>query len=165
MAMTKKHGLIGAASAGLILAAAHVATPMTAQFEGLWLTAKPDKLAYNIPTVCYGETEGVRIGDTYTKAQCLDMLEKKLPRYIESVAKCVTAPISPETLAAFGSFAYNVGERGACKSTAIRLYNAGDGVGACNALMAWNRAGGRVVPGLTNRRAAERKVCLAGLKK
>ena len=165
MAISKKHGAIGGVSAAVILAAAHFATPMTAQFEGLWLKAKPDRLAYNIPTVCYGETEGVRIGDTYTKAQCLDMLEKKLPRYIESVAKCITAPITPETLAAFGSFAYNVGERGACRSTAVRRYNAGDGVGACNALMAWNRAGGREVRGLTNRRAAERKVCLAGLKR
>ena len=164
MAISKKAGLIGV-SAAVIAAAAHLATPMTANFEGLWLTAKPDKLAYNLPTVCYGETEGVRIGDTYTKAQCLDMLENKLPRYIKSVAKCITAPISPETLAAFGSFTYNVGEAGACRSTAIRLYNAGDGVGACNALMAWNRAGGKVVPGLTNRRNAERKVCLAGLKK
>jgi lysozyme len=165
MVINKKHGVIGVASAALIAAAAHLATPMTANFEGLWLTAKPDKLAYNLPTVCFGETEGVRIGDTYTKAQCLDMLEKKLPRYIESVAKCITAEITPETLAAYGSLTYNIGETAVCKSTAVRLYNAGDKVGGCNAFMMWTRAGGRELRGLKNRREAERKVCLAGLKK
>jgi lysozyme len=134
-----------------------------APWEGLWTTAKPDRLAYNIPTVCYGETEGVKIGDHYTKEQCADMLAAKLPRYNAEISKCIHVPISDKTRAAFVSFAYNVGSGGFCRSSAARRLNAGDSRGACDALMVWNRAGGRVVKGLTNRRAAERKLCLEGI--
>lgn len=149
--------------AGAVAGAIAIAVPLVAQFEGLWLTAKPDTLAYNIPTVCYGETEGVKVGDTYTPKECADMLAKKLPRYANEIAKCIQVEISDKTRAALISFSYNVGTAGACRSTAFRRLNAGDTRGACNALMAWNRAGGRVVRGLTNRRAAERKLCLEGI--
>ncbi len=44
-----------------------------------------------------------------------------------------------------------------------RRLNAGDIRGACDALLAWNKAGGRVVQGLTNRRQDERRLCLEGL--
>lgn len=144
-------------------AAISLAVPLVANFEGLWLKAKPDTLAYNIPTVCYGETEGVKVGDTYTPAHCADMLAKKLPRYANEIAKCIKIEIPDKTRAALISFAYNVGTAGACRSTAFKRLNAGDIRGACNALLAWNRAGGRVVRGLTNRREAERKLCLEGI--
>lgn len=150
-------------ASGVVAAAIAIAVPIVASFEGLWTTAKPDRLAYNIPTVCYGETEGVKIGDTYTKSQCQEMLAKKLPRYAAEVDKCIKVTISDKTRAAFISFAYNVGTSGFCKSTAARKLNAGDTRGACDALMAWNRAGGRVVRGLINRRTAERKICLEGI--
>lgn len=139
-----------------------ICVPLVAGFEGLWLTAKPDRLAYNIPTVCYGETEGVKIGDTYTPEQCAEMLAKKLPRYHDEIMRCIRVPISPKEEAAYTSVGYNVGSQGFCRSTALRRLNAGDHRGACEALMAWNRAGGRVVRGLTNRRNAERKLCLEG---
>jgi GH24 family phage-related lysozyme (muramidase) len=54
-------------------------------FEGLALKAYPDRLAHNLPTVCYGETEGVRLGDHYTKEQCTEMLANKLPRYWKEI--------------------------------------------------------------------------------
>ncbi|NGX98717.1 MAG: lysozyme [Candidatus Afipia apatlaquensis] len=148
---------------GAAVAAIAIAVPVVASFEGLWLTAKPDRLAYNIPTVCYGETEGVRVGDKYSKSECQAMLANKLPRYAAEIAKCIRVPISDKTRAAFISFAYNVGSAGFCKSTAARKLNSGDIRGACDALMAWNRAGGKVVKGLVNRRAAERAMCLEGI--
>lgn len=158
MKTSRKVG-VGAASATAIAIAVSVVAP----WEGLWLTAKPDRLAYNIPTVCYGETEGVRIGDTYTKSQCQAMLAKKLPRYDAEIGRCLHVYLPDKTRAALVSFAYNVGSAGACRSTAFKKINAGDIRGGCDALMAWNRAGGRVVKGLINRRTAERKLCLAGL--
>jgi lysozyme len=44
-----------------------------------------------------------------------------------------------------------------------RKANAGDMRGACDALLLWNRVGGREVAGLTKRRQRERELCLKGL--
>ena len=52
----------------------------------------------------------------------------------------------------------------ACGSTLVRMVNRGDNAGACNQLPRWNRADGRVVQGLTNRRNAERDLCRFGLE-
>lgn len=142
---------------------AAVCATLVGGFEGLWLVAKPDKLAYGIPTVCYGETEAVKVGDRYTKEECLAMLAAKLPRYYLEIAKCIKVPVSDDEKTAYTSFAYNVGSAGFCKSSVAKKLNAGDHVGACNAMMSWNRAGGKFVQGLENRRARERDICLKGL--
>ncbi len=162
MAINKK-GAAAAGVVGAVMLAIPLAVPLVAKFEGLWLVAKPDRLAYGIPTVCYGETEGVKVGDKYTQKQCEDMLAKKLPRYAAEVQKCIKVEVSEKVAAAFISLAYNVGSAGVCKSTAMRRLNAGDKRGACDAFLSWNRAGGRVVQGLVNRRNTERKLCLEGI--
>ena len=149
-----------AASAAVITLACSFIQP----WEGLWLVAKVDKIGTGRPvTVCYGETEGVKLGQRFTKQQCDEMLAKKLPRYAAEIAPCIKVPISEKTRAALISFAYNVGSAGACRSTAFKRLNAGNTRGACDALMMWNKAGGRVVKGLTNRRAEERSLCLQGV--
>lgn len=133
-------------------------------WEGLWLTAKVDKIGTGRPvTACYGETEGVHLGQRFTKEQCDEMLAKKLPRYAAEIAPCIKVKISDKTRAALVSFAYNVGSPRACGSIAFKLLNRGNIRGACDALMNWNMAQGRVVKGLTNRRAAERKLCIEGI--
>ncbi len=145
-------------------AAIAMALPATKAYEGLWLTAKVDTIGTGKPvTACYGETENVKLGQKFTEKQCADLLAVKLRRYDAEIGRCIHVELPDATRAALDTFAYNVGSAGACKSTAIRKMNAGDIRGGCDALMAWNRAGGRVVPGLTSRRAAERKMCLAGL--
>jgi lysozyme len=45
-----------------------------------------------------------------------------------------------------------------------RRFDAGDRRGACDAFLMWNKAGGHAVAGLTNRRRAERALCLKGIK-
>lgn len=151
--------------AGATAAAVAIAVPVTANFEGLWLTAKVDTIGTGKPvTWCYGETEGpVKVGQRFTKQECDAMLAAKLPRYANEIAKCIKVDISDKTRASFIIFSYNVGSAGFCRSTVARKLNAGDTRGACDALMMWNRAGGRVVRGLTNRRAAERRLCLEGI--
>jgi lysozyme len=141
-----------------------LAVPVVPQFEGLWLVAKPDKLAHGIPTVCFGETEGVKIGDRYTKAQCEQMLAAKLPRYLNEINRCISAPVSDMTRAAYLSFAYNVGSAGFCKSTSLKLLNNGQERASCEALRPWNKAGGKYRKGLANRREKEIAMCLKGLK-
>ncbi len=149
----------GAAGAGAIM----LATVFIMPWEGLWTTAKVDTIGTGRPvTVCYGETEGIKLGEHFTKEQCSEMLKKKLPRYAAEIAPCIKVPISDKEWAAYISFAYNVGSAGFCRSSAAARLNRGDHSGACDALMQWTRAQGRVVKGLVNRRTAERKLCLEG---
>jgi len=68
-----------------------------------------------------------------------------------------------QQLIASVSLAYNIGTGGFCRSTAARRFNAGNWRGGCDAFLMWNRAGGRVVRGLTLRRQRERAICLTGL--
>jgi GH24 family phage-related lysozyme (muramidase) len=61
---------------------------------------------------------------------------------------------------AFTDATYNLGPSVVCGSDLQRLANAGDLPGACNQLPRWNKAGGKVVDGLTQRREMERRICL-----
>lgn len=151
-----RKGLI-AGSAALTMAA----TGFIAHWEGRELRAYQDIVG--VWTICDGETKGVKPGDTATNAQCDTMLAKNLVTYEQGLDRCLTAAVPGEVKVAFLSWTYNVGVGAACGSTLVRKANAGDLRGACQELMRWNRAGGREVRGLTNRRAAERDLCLSGL--
>lgn len=61
------------------------------------------------------------------------------------------------------SLAYNIGPAAYNRSTVAKRFSSGDWKGACDAFLRWNKAGGRVVSGLTKRREAERRICLRGL--
>ena len=145
------------------------AVPLIAKWEGLRTTAYLDRIAHPpVWTVCYGETKGVRAGDSYTKAQCDAMLAREVRGYRAGLHRYFTHETKASRLtakrdAAYTSLAYNAGISAIGKSTATRRLNAGDIRGGCEALAWWNRAGGRVVRGLMNRRADETKLCLAGL--
>lgn len=133
-------------------------------FEGLRTKAYRDNLAYGIPTVCFGETRGVKMGDSYTVEECRAMLGDGLVEFEAGMRKCLKSPdaIPDNAYVAFLSLAYNIGTGAFCKSTLVRKLNAGDVRGACNELSKWTRAGGKQVKGLVNRRAAERELCLRG---
>lgn len=117
-------------------------------------------------TICYGETRGVKPGDYHSKAECDRMLANRLVEFEAGVRRCLKDPdsIPDGPYVAFISLAYNVGTGAFCRSTVARRANAGDIRGACDAILMWNRAGGRVVQGLVNRRRHERTICLEGLK-
>ena len=151
----------GAGGAGAIALACAFIMP----WEGLWTTAKVDTIGTGRPiTWCYGETKGgAKVGDKFTPKQCEEMLKKRLPEYANAIDPCIQVPISDKTRAAFISFAYNVGSAGFCRSSVVKKLNAGDARGACDSMLQWNRAQGRFVKGLDNRRRAERKVCLEGI--
>lgn len=160
-----KWGDDGAASRGLVLGGAAamlaIATPLIARWEGVELRAYRDIVG--IPTVCYGETLGVQMGQTFTKAECDAQLARRVVQFAGEIATCLPPGLPPETAAAFVSAAYNIGSRAFCRSSMSRRSLAGNLRGACDALLMWNKAGGRVIPGLTNRRNAERELCLSGL--
>ena len=146
------------------VAAATLCTGLVGGFEGIRTTAYPDPATGREPwTVCFGETAGVKRGDTYTLAQCKVMLANSLEGYALKLEACVTRPMADETYAAFLSLSYNIGSGGFCKSSVVRLYNAGDRRAACHAILAFDRAGGRVNAGLVRRRKAEEALCLKGV--
>ena len=68
-------------------------------------------------------------------------------------------PLTDGQKAAFLSFAFNVGNGAFCSSTLVRKANTGDMPGACSELSKWVYAGGKQLPGLVKRRAAERAMC------
>lgn len=131
-------------------------------WEGLELKSYRDIVG--VWTICYGETNGVGPGQTSTKAECDTQLARQIGAYEARLDKCLTATVPGKAKVAFVSWAYNVGTGAACSSTLVRKANAGDLVGACNELPKWNRAGGKVVNGLTRRREAERTLCLEGVR-
>ncbi|WP_235891551.1 glycoside hydrolase family protein [Thalassobius litoralis] len=87
---------------------------------------------------------------------------------MDALAGCVSNDIErripTQTAAALLSWTYNVGVGAACRSTLVRRLNAAEWGAVCPELSRWTRAGGRVVRGLVNRRAAERADCEAGLQ-
>ena len=147
----------GAAITGVIVT-------LVGGFEGLRTVAYRDPIG--IPTICFGETKGVRMGQTATVEECRGMLTESLVEHERGMASCLRNPdtIPDKTYGAFLSFTYNVGTGAFCKSTLAKLANAGNLRGACDQLLRWTRAGGIVLPGLKKRRAAERELCLEGLR-
>lgn len=118
-----------------------------------------------VETICYGQTaaDAVDFSKTYTKTECAEMLRTSLVKYDNGLKACLNRSIPDGMHVAFISVTYNIGIKGFCGSSMARRVNEGDLRGACEALLLWNKAGGRVVKGLDNRRRAERKICLEGL--
>lgn len=147
-------GGIAAAAAGVIALAVGVVKP----WEGVSLTPYTDIVG--VQTVCYGQT-GPAAGKSYTMAQCDELLQSDLGKRLTALGKCIHQPLREHELAALLSWSYNVGTAAACGSTLVRKVNAGAAPGEfCPELLRWNRAGGREVRGLTNRRKAELALCL-----
>ncbi|WP_316172964.1 lysozyme [Bradyrhizobium sp. SZCCHNRI2049] len=143
---------------GLVLA---LAVSTITVFEGFAPVGWHDKIdPKGVNTVCYGHIEGVKVGDRYTKEQCMALLKKDLPRYEAMVKAAIHVPMPPHRHAAILSFTYNVGGAALKKSSVARYLNAGDVKRGCDALLLYNRANGKVIRGLQTRRTKERQMCL-----
>jgi len=157
-APTQRRGL--AALVGVVAATALFT--FTPPFEGTKYTTYQDMAG--VLTYCTGATENAAWGKTYTPAQCRAQLDRDLERHAAGIAMCIPlARLTDGQKVAFVDVAYNIGVSGFCGSSMARRTNAGDMVGACNALLMWNKVGGKEVRGLTRRRQAERELCLKGL--
>jgi lysozyme len=127
-------------------------------FEGIRQYAYLDPVG--IPTICFGETQGVALGQRRTLDECKSMLEESLYKANNAVDNCVHVPLSDNRRAALVSFTYNVGGTAFCQSTLVRKLNSGDPK-ACDELLRWTKAKGIALPGLVKRREAERTMCLS----
>ena len=147
--------VVGAAAAAIL----YTTVPA---YEGEVLTAY--QCPAKIWTVCYGDTDPAVAfpGASYSREECLRSLDRQLIAHAEPVLDCLPGldpEASPYQTTAFVSLAYNIGVGAFCKSTVARRFNSGDYRGACAAIEMWNRAGGKVLPGLVRRRADERALC------
>lgn len=143
-----------------------LAVAFIGRWEGLRLEAYQDIVG--VWTVCYGETKGVRPGDVYSKDECDKMFAREIQSYREEMRgyfsdKALSDYLPVPREVAFVDLGYNVGTHGAGNSTATKRLNAGKINGACEALTWWNKAGGRVIRGLVNRRSDARELCMRGL--
>lgn len=137
-----------------------MAMPFVAKWEGLRLRAYADPVG--IPTICYGHTLDVRLDQVMTIQECNRLLEQELGTYLALVDEFVTIPLTDRRRVALASFAYNVGAENFKRSTLLKKLNAGNVIDACKELDRWVYAKGRKLPGLVNRRAAEKGLCLDG---
>ena len=130
-----------------------------AESEGLSL------VAYLCPagvwTIGWGETDGVRPGDTCTKEDADRWLLEDLQERVRAVRDLCKVDPSPNELGAMVSLAYNIGINGFAQSTVLRAHNARDRQAASRAFGLWNMARDPKtgvltdLPGLTARRARE----------
>lgn len=136
------------------------------QFEGCarlrtdgLIEAYPDPGTGGDPwTIGWGATgSGIGPGTIWTRAQCDARLERDLVRYAADVARALgDAPTSQNQFDALVSFHYNTGA--IARATLTRRHKQGDHQAALGEFSRWNRAGGRVMKGLSRRRAAEAKL-------
>jgi lysozyme len=116
--------------------------------------------AYRCPagvwTIGYGSTRGVREGMRITEAQAESLLRQDVERFERAVVGMVEVPITQGQFDALVSFAFNLGAAALRRSTLLRLLNQSRYAEAASQFPRWNKAGGRVLAGLTKRRSAER---------
>lgn len=130
------------------------------RFEGF--SDRPYNCPASIPTIGYGNTyypNGVKVKLTdkkITKEYASEMLQFVADEFAEDVLKVVKSKITVNQLNALTSFAYNVGVGNFNKSTLLKLVNINpNDANIAKEFLKWNKAGGKVLNGLTNRRIAE----------
>lgn len=114
----------------------------------------------DVPTVGFGSTKDVRLGDTTNPVRALERAAREIRVFEGAIKGCVKVPLAQHEYDAAVQLAYNIGSGAFCGSTVVKRWNAGDYAGGCEAFLMWVKAGGRVVQGLVNRRQAERRLCL-----
>ena len=122
-------------------------------FEGCELYAY--KCPAGVWTIGYGHTKGVEPGMQITEQDAEDMLKEELIEYESYINDLVTVGLNQNQFDAMVSWVYNLGAGNLKASTLLKVLNAGDYAGVPAQMLRWNKAGGKVLEGLTRRRQAE----------
>lgn len=128
------------------------------EFEGF--RGKSYRCPANVLTVGYGHTSmagppEVSEGMSISRAEGERILKTDLKKYEAYVREAVRVELTPAQFSACVSLCYNIGGGAFKKSSVVRFCNKRQWKNAADAFMLWNKAGGRVLPGLVRRRAAE----------
>lgn len=128
-------------------------------FEGCELEAY--KCPAGVWTIGYGHIKGVKEGMTITESQAEEMLKSELNEYEGYINNLVTVELNQNQFDAMVSWVYNLGGGNLKASTLLKVLNAGDYDGVPAQMLRWNKAGGKVLEGLTRRRQAEADLFVA----
>jgi len=133
------------------------------RWEGLRLTAYQDSVG--IWTIGYGHTAEAgppapKAGMKITEKEADDILKRDLGQYERAVTKAISVAPTSNQFAAMVSLCYNIGPANFAKSSVVRRMNEGNPKAAADAFLLWNKAGGKVLKGLTARREDEKKLFL-----
>jgi lysozyme len=130
------------------------------RFEGCRLRAY--KCPAGVWTIGYGETLGVKEGDVWTQEQADARLKQRVFGFMQGVVKrCPKLLLEPlERWIACTDLAYNIGTGAFGASSVCRHTTRGEFDAAARAFLLWNKAGGRVLKGLTVRRQWDKSTFL-----
>lgn len=128
------------------------------EFEGF--RGKAYKCSADVWTIGYGHTSAagepfVKAGMVMTESEAEALLKKDIKKYEDAVNRAITVALTDNQFAACVSLCYNIGPGNFAKSSVVRFCNKKQFKDAADAFNLWNKAGGKVLPGLTRRRAAE----------
>jgi lysozyme len=123
------------------------------RFEGCRLEAYLDSV--KIPTIAYGRTKNVKMGDTCTQEQAEKWLEEELSEYEGYINDMVKVDLKQCQFDALCSWVYNLGPTNLRESTLLKVLNEGNYNSVPAEIKRWNKAGGKVLEGLMRRRRAE----------
>lgn len=126
------------------------------QFEGFRANAYLDSVG--VPTIGYGHTMGVRLGDVCTPEEAEEWLKGDCDAAERCVNHTVAVPLTQHEFDALVSFVFNLGCGNFRKSTLLKLLNENRHDEAAMEFRRWDRAGGQVLAGLTKRRLAEQRL-------
>ena len=133
---------------------------MIKMFEGF--RAKPYKCPAGVPTIGYGSTfysngKKVTLKDKLiTEQDATNLLTTVVTNFSSGVSKLLKVQVTQNQFDALVDFAYNVGIGNLKSSTLLKKVNAKNFSGAALEFIKWNKADGKVLPGLTKRRTAEK---------
>ena len=146
-------------AAGGLAAVMALVTGLVVKYEGSRNEAYWDPWG-KVWTICEGHTgPDVRKGVVYSDEQCEFLRNKDIAEANAEVKRCLPMPMLVQVEAALTDGVYNIGPKLVCGSTLQRKALANDWPGACAELHRWDKAGGRVLPGLTRRRNDEAGLC------
>ena len=140
----------------------HGESSMKISQEGLSLIKKFEGCEYNaykcaagVWTIGYGHTDGVKEGDLVCQREADELLEKDVEIFEQEVLKAITVPIHQHQFDALVSWTFNLGGANLNASTMLKVLNTGAYEDVPHQIKRWNKAGGKVLEGLTRRRLAE----------
>lgn len=114
----------------------------------------------DVPTIGYGHTAGVKMGDVCTIQQANTWLREDCADAEKDVNWRVTAPLSQNQFDALVSLVFNIGGTNFAASTLLKRLNARLYPEAADQFLVWNKQAGKVLGGLVKRRARERELFL-----
>jgi GH24 family phage-related lysozyme (muramidase) len=129
-------------------------------YEGLELEAY--KCAAGVLTIGYGWTHDVKEGDTITEERAEELLREGIVQYENAVHDLVDVPLEQHQFDALVSWVYNLGKANLAASTLLKKVNAQEFDEVPEQIKRWNKAGGKVLEGLTKRRESEAKLWSTG---